>query len=1021
MTKAPTLIPVRYSDGEKRICLTNYADTVVYDTDGARKTLCAIRFGGYPEQVEAMANVIIGGGTIELTLGENTITVNTLTKQYRKKVSHDGVYAEAALFASDDKRTADDKETQQSESSGDAEQTELRDLPPRVCYIYVAAGDRAALYDAIDARTAVPLIPEFADYLIDALEECGDLKPLTVRSASMNFEAWTLKCDSGDENIIEVVKCGLCAGKIHIPGASEGTPMVALNGVTDYLTRFGSNIAERIKKSFTPLFDPERDALSPEVLAVNATIEQKAGYSLYDAQLAVAEAIKRQLARRKVGLIIAECGAGKTKIGLAAIAAATAGLRADQTRRGKHRTFNIVLCPAHVAEKWCREIAESLPDTKAAIVSNITQLDRLYTAYAKGDTSCYAVISKENARDGYMRAPSVRWSKLEDAFVCPDCGKIIEMDVFNGGVKYRVDADQFFFRKENRANHKCEHCDSPLWTALNPSVPERDWVKIGGYGFVFRPRARAHLSRVKNAAFAEKVYKIAEGNYRTVGAHRKYPLSAYLKKRYSGRVDGVIVDELHQYSNDSGQGDAMAEIFGIAKKVVGMTATLINGYASGVFYLLYRLVPDLMRKDGKSHSGLSEFISEYGVVENTYETVEADYNANRRTVKQKTHSRPLPGVSPLVYSRFLLECAAFLSLTDMGKDLPEYEEIPVALELPKEIQNVCGQMQHELRKVLRTDRKAGQKILSAYLNLLTAYPDQPYGQSPVLHPFTGEPIVTPPDMGSIDDVMPKDNAVLEIARRKIAAGENVLIYTNWTRLDSQRKLLKLLTKAGYSTEILPAAVPPVKREAWVAERLEKGLQILITNPNLVETGLDLNAFTTLIFYDTGFKLFTLRQSSRRSWRINQIAPRVEVYLLYYVDTMQHKAIKLMASKLAVAAIIEGGFSEEGLAAMSQCEDMTSLMAKELMLGIRDSVEDVSSAFRRMAFTKQTPRAAQYTVSFSDTPVEIVTALNAPPLVEFTFAPETAARTAGITVFPPAKPNRRAAALENQLTLFELTA
>ena len=75
-------------------------------------------------------------------------------------------------------------------------------------------------------------------------------------------------------------------------------------------------------------------------------------------------------------------------------------------------------------------------------------------------------------------------------------------------------------------------------------------------------------------------------------------------------------------------------------------------------------------------------------------------------------------------------------------------------------------------------------------------------------------------------------------------------------------------------------------------RLAEGLQVLIFNPSLVETGLDLNAFTTLIFYDTGYKLFTLRQASRRSWRINQTAPRVEVYMPYYQHTMQHKAIKL---------------------------------------------------------------------------------------------------------------------------------
>ena len=73
-----------------------------------------------------------------------------------------------------------------------------------------------------------------------------------------------------------------------------------------------------------------------------------------------------------------------------------------------------------------------------------------------------------------------------------------------------------------------------------------------------------------------------------------------------------------------------------------------------------------------------------------------------------------------------------------------------------------------------------------------------------------------------------------------------------------------------------------------------------------------------------------------------------VYMLYYADTMQAKAMKLMASKLAVAGLIEGTFSEEGLAAMSDVQDMTSQMAKELMLGIKDNVEDIAATFKKMA-------------------------------------------------------------------------
>ena len=149
-----------------------------------------------------------------------------------------------------------------------------------------------------------------------------------------------------------------------------------------------------------------------------------------------------------------------------------------------------------------------------------------------------------------------------------------------------------------------------------------------------------------------------------------------------------------------------------------MTATLINGYSSGIFHLLYRLTPGLMLKDGKSYRKPSDFDAEYGVVENVYSTSDGDYNSNRRTTKRRTKSKQLPGVSPLVYSRFLLEYCSFLSLSDMGKNLPDYEEIPIALKLPDEVWDEYRSLERELREVLKGDRKIAQKILSAYMGRL---------------------------------------------------------------------------------------------------------------------------------------------------------------------------------------------------------------------------------------------------------------------------------------------------------------
>lgn len=608
------------------------------------------------------------------------------------------------------------------------------------------------------------------------------------------------------------------------------------------------------------------------------------------------------------------------------------------------------MSPSHVTRKWVREIGETLPNTYGMVVRSITDLDRLYQLYEQGDKSVFAVFSKEKARDGYMRYPAVTWNRRRKGFLCPDCMEPVQMEVSEDGTSYRTNADQFFFQTEHKKNHKCPNCGSVLWAPVNPGrqIP---WVKIGEYGWVYRYGASAHLARTKNEAVTDQLMKIAEhpdGYYPVKGAHRRYPLSTYIKKKMRGRIDSFLADELHEYNNASGQGDAMAELYGASKLFVGMTATLINGYSSGIFHLLYRIVPGLMRKDGKSYRKPGDFDAEYGVVENVYEIRDGDYNSNRRTTKRKTKTRQLPGVSPLVFSRFLLEYTAFLSLTDMGKDLPDYEEIPVAIEMPEDVRSAYKEAEHTLQSVLKSDRQAAQKILSAYLNLLTVYPDQPYDQPTVIHPITGLPLVVTENLGGFERILPKEEETMAIVRRKIAAGERVLIYTSWTRTDSQRKLLKLLREEGYRSEILTPNVPTEKREEWVEKRVKSGLQVLITNPRVVETGLDLNAFTTLIFYSMGYNLFTLRQASRRSWRINQTAPRVEVYMLYYANTMQAKAMKLMASKLAVAGIIEGTFSEEGLAAMSDVKDMTSQMAKELAQGIKDNVEDIASAFKKMA-------------------------------------------------------------------------
>ena len=126
----------------------------------------------------------------------------------------------------------------------------------------------------------------------------------------------------------------------------------------------------------------------------------------------------------------------------------------------------------------------------------------------------------------------------------------------------------------------------------------------------------------------------------------------------------------------------------------------------------------------------------------------------------------------------------------------------------------------------------------------------------------------------------------------------------------------LLEEQGFKTAVLTSDVPGPEREEWIAQREKEGIQVLLCNPKLVSTGLDLLSFPSLFFYQTGYQLSIVRQASRRHWRIGQQNLCETVYC-GYKGTMQELAINLMAAKMSAALALEGQFSQEGLAALTE--------------------------------------------------------------------------------------------------------
>src|SRR5580700_10448268 len=126
----------------------------------------------------------------------------------------------------------------------------------------------------------------------------------------------------------------------------------------------------------------------------------------------------------------------------------------------------------------------------------------------------------------------------------------------------------------------------------------------------------------------------------------------------------------------------------------------------------------------------------------------------------------------------------------------------------------------------------------------------------------------------------------------------------------------------------------------------------------IPRNLDLIFCPAIIWYQTGYSTFTLRQASRRSWRIGQTRT-VTVRFLCYENTAQVGCLRLMGRKLLVSMAIEGKFSDSGLQAMDDGADVLTTLARELVMhqGVGQSADEVWRALQAQQPLSQTAEPA----------------------------------------------------------------
>lgn len=815
-------------------------------------------------------------------------------------------------------------------------------------------------FNKITKHTAVPILKEWMPIILDRFIDNSYVTYNKVYATSNQFEniaSCSIRFE--EENLITIISEFLSDGRITINNCTHVSEcMRNIRGLDEYLNTFGETLANSIKENFTPKFNPLTDVYDESVNDFDDyCFDEGNGIQIFEAQKRTIQASVNQLNLSKNCLVIGEMGTGKTLIG--------SGITYSH---GKQTGYNcVVMCPSHLIEKWKREIERFVPNSEAIIVSNLKELMAIENKIKNKArvTNLYVIMSKDSAKFDYELRPSAIWSISKNCFCCPSCGQPLFKEVTEkiGSRRYTVrqNLTEKDFLKPNAYNQICKNdvlkrkkdgsyesqkCDNKIWVPLiKEDFEDSKWIKLGAEGWIYRSHLEKILSEMQSVssslstkdrklflALMKKNSEIKREEDITIRAPRKYALSKYIKKYMKGCIDYFIADELHLYKSDSKQGQAMADIFTASDKFIGLTGTLLNGYAEGLFYILYRIMPQEMKKEGFNYNEVGSFMKEYGVIK---KTSSHSIRNGRIGDSLKTSEKKLPGVSPIVFTKFLLDNAVFLNLSDMSSGLPDYNEYPIGVDMDPELLGAYQQIESTLRSSISFNR-GGATILSQMLQTLTTYPDMPYNQPPIMNLETNEVILTP---NSLDKrLRAKETRLLEIIDEKIEAGERILVYYQWTnKTDTATKLEKALKERGYNTSVLTASVKASDREEWIKKKVDQGCQVLLCNPTLVETGLDLLDFTNIVFYQVGYNIFTMRQASRRSWRLGQDKP-INVYFLYYRNTVQEQALSLMATKLQASMAIEGKFSEEGLRAMSNNEDMLTKIAESVVSGIKDVVE-----------------------------------------------------------------------------------
>ena len=675
------------------------------------------------------------------------------------------------------------------------------------------------------------------------------------------------------------------------------------------LTKFVEENKETIRNELTKTLKTNFDGLdNPKKYHQIMKILKSFNRTPFPRQARLIASAVEYFNKEKNLIISAEMGSGKTLMALCSV------LTYLYTKR---KVGNIaIMCPSHLTTKWEEEINLLFK----GIFNNIEIIqvkkgeDILkYKGIHNHNKVRFFIFSKETAKLNYSLTESQAsilkrtiFDELKEPIsaICDFCGtkydyqerSSVMQKEFHKLVRKKTLGKKFSPIDEIRASYlTCKKCQIQTNAILsNELIMLKD--KMRKKGFISNNQLFIPSNGLK---FRGQNNKSAKA--------RKMSIALAVKQLPKGFFEFLVADEIHELKGDTGQGQAFARIATHSKHTIGLTGTILNGYASSLYLILYRLFPSLMKNELELdfHKGQKTFIENFGGFKKTFRTAEDAEKYKNGVNTKKTSIENLSEyavINPKII-RILLKHILFLRLDEMNVPLPDYREEVILVSPDSEVQPSYQSYVYELLNEIQINRNP--KALGAFCSHSISILDNP--SKPVsFTPDSGHQISYQPQVGD-NFVTRKDRKLIDLVLKEQKLGRKILVYVTFVNgtLEKLKRILseELLQKheLDLKINILDSKIDVSKRQQWIKNN---PCDVLITNAELVKTGLDLLEYPTIIFYQTGFVTSTLEQASRRSWRLGQ-KNECRVFFLAYGGSAQFSAIKLMSNKIREANNIRG--------------------------------------------------------------------------------------------------------------------